>query len=61
MLHELHAELERHGIKLRIVGAHGAVRDLLRADGISEKVGGLERGVTLLGLLEDANDRASPR
>src|SRR5262245_24462019 len=61
MLHELHAELERHGIGLRIVGAHGAVRDLLRADGISEKVGGLERGVTLLGLLEDANDRASPR
>lgn len=53
MLHELHAELERHGIALRIVGAHGTVRDLLRADGLSEKVGGLERGVSLLGLVED--------
>jgi len=61
MLHELHAELERHGIVLRIVGAHGAVRDLLRADGIGEKVGGLGRGVTLLGLLEDETDRASRR
>jgi high affinity sulfate transporter 1 len=61
MLHELHTELERHGIVLRIVGAHGAVRDLLRADGIGEKVGGLERGVTLLGLLEAETDRASRR
>jgi SulP family sulfate permease len=61
MLHELHAELERHGIVLRIVGAHGAVRDLLRADGIGEKVGGLGRGVTLLGLLEDEADRARRR
>jgi len=61
MLHELHAELERHGIVLRIVGAHGAVRDLLRADGIAEKVGGLGRGVTLLGLLEDETGRASRR
>jgi SulP family sulfate permease len=56
MLHELHAELERHGIALRIVGAHGTVRDLLRADGLSEKVGGLERGVSLLGLVEDNGD-----
>ena len=53
MLHELHAELERHGIALRIVGAHGSVRDLLRADGLSEKVGGLERGVSLIGLVEE--------
>jgi len=56
MLHELHAELERHGIALRIVGAHGTVRDLLRADGLSEKVGGLGRGVSLIGLVEDNSD-----
>jgi hypothetical protein len=36
---------------LRIVGAHGWVRDLLRADDIAEKVGGLDRGATLHGLL----------
>jgi len=51
MLHDLHAELDRRGVALRIVGAHGSVRDLLRADGISDKVGGVGREVTLLGLL----------
>ncbi len=47
MLRDLHGELAGRGIALRIVGAHGAVRDLLRADGIEEKVGGLGRSVTL--------------
>ena len=39
MLHELHAELDGRGIALRIVGAHGAVRDLLRADGVEKRSG----------------------
>ena len=47
MLHKLHGELAREGIVLRIVGAHGRVRDLLRADGLGAKVGGLGRFVTL--------------
>ena len=47
MLHELHAELTSRGIALRIVGAHGSARDLLRADGLEDKVGGLERTATL--------------
>ena len=51
MLHQLHGELARRGIKLSIVGARGRVRDLLRADGIGEKVGGLDRLVTLDDLL----------
>jgi MFS superfamily sulfate permease-like transporter len=51
MLHELHTELKRHGIVLRIVGAHGTLRDLLRAEGLGEKVGGLDRTRTLDGLL----------
>ena len=34
MLHRLHDELAQHGIALQIVGAHGRLRDLLRADGI---------------------------
>jgi MFS superfamily sulfate permease-like transporter len=36
--------LAGRGIALRIVGAHGRARDLLRADGIDEKVGGLGSG-----------------
>jgi MFS superfamily sulfate permease-like transporter len=51
MLHELHSELAARGIALRIVGAHGWVRDLLRADGVGEKVGGLDRVDTLEGSL----------
>jgi high affinity sulfate transporter 1 len=51
MLHELHALLTARGMALRVVGAHGQVRDLLRADGVGHKVGGLGRAVTLAGLL----------
>jgi high affinity sulfate transporter 1 len=47
MLHALHRELNAHGIALRIVGARGRVRDLLRADGLGEKLGGLDRLMTL--------------
>jgi MFS superfamily sulfate permease-like transporter len=56
MLHELYSELAARGIALRIVGARGRVRDLLRADGMDQKVGGLDRIVTLEGLI--SRDRA---
>ncbi len=52
MLHRLHDELARQGIALRIVGAHGWVRELLRADGLAEKVGGLDRALTLHNVLD---------
>jgi MFS superfamily sulfate permease-like transporter len=51
MLRALHAELATRGISLRIIGARGSVRDLLRAEGIEDKVGRLDRTVTLDGLL----------
>jgi high affinity sulfate transporter 1 len=47
MLHELHAGLVSRGIPFRIIGAHGSTRDLLRADGIEAKVGGIDRRLTL--------------
>jgi sulfate permease, SulP family len=53
MLHDLHGELSARGVALRIVGARGAVRDLLRADGLAEKTGAIDRHVTLEGLLEE--------
>ena len=43
MLHELHTELTARGAELRVVGAHGASRDLLRTDGLEKKIGGLDR------------------
>src|SRR5262245_46744244 len=54
MLHQLHLDLARRGIALRIVGARGRVRDLLRAEGVGEKVGGLDRRVTIDDLLGGA-------
>jgi high affinity sulfate transporter 1 len=51
MLHQLHLDLARRGVALRIVGARGRVRDLLRAEGVGEKIGGLDRLSTLDDLL----------
>ena len=51
MLHQLQDDLAACGVQLRIVGARGRVRDLLRAEGIGEKVGGLDRFRTLDDLL----------
>jgi sulfate permease, SulP family len=47
MLHRLYEELLPRDIQLCIVGAHGNVRDLLRADGVGAKVKGLNRRLTL--------------
>jgi high affinity sulfate transporter 1 len=51
MLSKLSDQLAEQGVSLRIVGAHGAVRELLRADGVAEKVGGLDRLTTLDALI----------
>jgi MFS superfamily sulfate permease-like transporter len=59
VLHELHDDLEARGIALRIVGARGRVRDLLRADGLGERVGGLDRIVTLASLLAAGDKTAA--
>src|SRR5262249_21492299 len=52
MLHKLHAELSQHQIPLRIIGARGRVRDMLRADAFDDKVEGLRRDQTFDDLLE---------
>jgi SulP family sulfate permease len=51
MLHELHAILASRAITLRIIGAHGTARDLLRADGVEDKVGAIGRALTIDNLL----------
>jgi high affinity sulfate transporter 1 len=51
MLHDLHGELAARSIALRVVGAHGRVRDLLRAEGLDAKAGYLGRSATLASIL----------
>jgi SulP family sulfate permease len=60
MLQQLHDKLVSRNIALRIVGAHGSVRDLLRAEGMEDKVGKLDRSVTLDRLLRGNFAQNSP-
>jgi SulP family sulfate permease len=43
MLESLSDELAKRNVTLRVTDAHAAVRDLLRAQGVDEKVGGINR------------------
>jgi high affinity sulfate transporter 1 len=54
MLRKLQETLATRGIALRIVGARGRVRDLLRRDGVAELVGGVSRDGSLDSALADA-------
>src|SRR5262249_22026561 len=47
MLGGLHKALEKREIKLRIVEAHATVRDLLRAEGLEDRVGYLGRHMSV--------------
>lgn len=47
MLLTLHAELQAKGVPLRLVAAHAAVRDLLRAAGLEERVGYFGRRISV--------------
>jgi high affinity sulfate transporter 1 len=47
MLAGLHGDLAKREIQLRVVGAHAKVRDLLRAEGLEERVGYLGRHMSV--------------
>lgn len=60
MLHQLADELARRQITFRITGARGRVRDLLRADKLADKVGGLHRALSLEAALSGTAASESP-
>lgn len=53
MLQQLEEELERKGIQFRVAEAHAEVREILRATGISESLGGVSRYTALADIVED--------
>ena len=53
MLATLHATLEAMGIRLRLVAAHAAVRDILRAEGLEERVGYFGRRVSVADVIDE--------
>ena len=55
MLRVICVSLSDRGVPMRIVGAHGSVRDLLRAEGMEKMVGKLDRTLTVDSLLSSLN------
>jgi high affinity sulfate transporter 1 len=53
MLRELHEELKAEGIALRLAEPRSGVREVLRAEGLEERVGELGAGVTVDDVLQD--------
>jgi MFS superfamily sulfate permease-like transporter len=53
MLQQLEEEMEREGIQFKVVEAHAEVREILRATGISESLGGVSRHTALADIVED--------
>jgi high affinity sulfate transporter 1 len=49
----LHTELEKRGIALRLVEARSKVRDILRLEGVEEKVGRIDRFTTLADAIDN--------
>ena len=47
MLAELYENLNNRGIGLTVTNAHGRVRDLMRAEGLDDKMQGIARGTLL--------------
>jgi sulfate permease, SulP family len=52
MFLDLHAELTKRGVILRLVEAHASVRDLLRIEGAEERVGRIDRFATVADVID---------
>jgi SulP family sulfate permease len=53
MLARLHAQLQSAGIAMRIASAHATARDILRGEGLEERVGDIGRRVTPMDVLDE--------
>jgi SulP family sulfate permease len=60
MLAKLHQELKAAGVRLRLVAAHAAARDILRAEGLEESIGYFGRRITVADVIDEFQGRASP-
>jgi len=61
MLARLHAQLEAAGVVLRLAAPHAVARDILRSEGLEERVGHFGRRVAVIDILEafEAQGRAT--
>lgn len=61
MLLTLHAELEKRGIPFRLVEARSSVRDMLRTEGVEEKVGRIDRFTMLADAIDAFQNETEPK
>jgi MFS superfamily sulfate permease-like transporter len=59
MLARLGDELAKRGIALRLTEASGPTRDLLRAEGVDAKLGGIDRFTSVADEVDDFHERRS--
>jgi sulfate permease, SulP family len=57
MLQELKKELAQNGVVLRLVEAHGSVRDLLRLEGAENWCGQIDRFQTVAAAIDGYSDQ----
>jgi high affinity sulfate transporter 1 len=60
MLRRLDEEMDAAGIDFKIVEAHASVRDLLRAEGLEERVGAISRLTSLAEVMAEGVPRGDP-
>jgi high affinity sulfate transporter 1 len=60
MLAGMRNELLAAGASLRLVGAHAAARDILRAEGLEELVGDLDRSASVADVIEEFRGQKGP-
>jgi len=53
MLAQLEEHLEQEGIQFKVAEAHAEARKILRATGVSERLGGVSRHTALADIVED--------
>lgn len=53
MLATMQATLQDAGVSLRLVGARASVRDILRAEGLEERVGPIDRALSLADVIDE--------
>jgi len=59
MLGDLHDELQRAGIRFEAVEAHSKVRDMLRSEGLGERLGHVNRRATLAQAVDEFTGRGA--
>jgi SulP family sulfate permease len=61
MLAELHTDLAAAGIQFQLVEARAAVRDILRAEGLEERLGQINRRMSVDDVIETSRNQTEPR